>query len=191
MNLLIRLLYVIIHAFFRPCINFWQESIVNFRVLPNDLDFNMHMTNSRYLSIMDLGRVDFLVRTGLAKMLLQHKRQAVLGAATIRYRRALKPFQEYHLHTRIVGLDEKWFYIEQRFISQGELVAYALVRGVFINRQGSIPMQQILHEQGLPQKIPELSETLQNWSKLDEAMKSNFNPKNPKPKKSPEESHEA
>jgi acyl-CoA thioesterase FadM len=183
MNLLIRLLRVIIHALFRPPITFFQESVVHFRVLPNDLDWNMHMTNSRYLSIMDLGRVDFLVRTGLGKLLLKNKRQAVLGAANIRFRRALKPLQEYSIHTRIIGVDEKWSYIEHRFESKCELIAYAIVKGIFINRQGSVPIPQILQELGQPTKLPELSETLQLWSKMDDTIKQNFGPKRDKPKR--------
>ena len=32
------------------------------RVLPNDLDLLWHMNNGRYLSLMDQGRVDLMVR---------------------------------------------------------------------------------------------------------------------------------
>ena len=35
------------------------------RVLPNDLDTNLHLNNGRYLTLMDLGRVDLMLRMGV------------------------------------------------------------------------------------------------------------------------------
>ncbi len=183
MNLLLRLIRIIIHALCRPALGFWEESVTSFRVLPNDIDFNMHMTNSRYFSIMDLGRVDLLIRTGLGKLLFANRRQAIIGATNIRFRRALKPNQSYKLHTRVAGIDEKWFYIEQRFESKEGLVAYALVKGIFITRHGSIPMSQILQEMNLSSRLPELPEILKTWSEMDESIKQRFGPKLGKTKK--------
>jgi acyl-CoA thioesterase FadM len=126
---------------------------------------------------MDLGRVDLLIRTGLGKIFFRHKWKAVLGAANIRFRQALRPFQEYLLYTRIMGFDEKWAYLEQRFESKGELVAYAIVKGVFIDHEGRIPMPRILNELGLPAKYPPLPKILQYWSQMDDVIKETFNPK--------------
>jgi len=38
--------------------------------LPNDLDINLHVNNGRYLTLCDLNRVDFFIRTGLARVML-------------------------------------------------------------------------------------------------------------------------
>ena len=35
-------------------------------VLPNDLDLNLHMNNSRYLGVFDLGKIDVMIRSGVA-----------------------------------------------------------------------------------------------------------------------------
>ncbi|HAJ90090.1 MAG TPA: Mesenchymal stem cell protein DSCD75, partial [Rhodospirillaceae bacterium] len=54
MNLLLRVLYVFISAFFKPKIaDICAPSYLKLVVCPNDLDFNMHMNNGRYLTIMD------------------------------------------------------------------------------------------------------------------------------------------
>ncbi len=42
-----------------------QTSVLTLRVLPNDLDPSLHMNNGRYLAIMDLGRIDLLIRSGI------------------------------------------------------------------------------------------------------------------------------
>jgi len=43
---------------------------LTFRVLPTDLDVLGHMNNGVYLSIMDLGRMDLLQRSGVWSRLL-------------------------------------------------------------------------------------------------------------------------
>lgn len=171
MNLLIRLLWTLIRAFWRPKVDFWATATMNFRVLPTDIDINRHMTNSRYLSIMDLGRLDFLIRSGLGKVMWQDKCQAVLGAVNIRFRRALKPFQHYTLNTRLMAIDDRWAYIEQWFECQGELIAYALLKGTFTNKNGRIPHSIVLSKIG--QSMPEmaLSKALALWNEMDDALK--------------------
>lgn len=63
-----------------------------------------------------------------------------MGGVNVRYRHSLKPFQKYTLKTRILGVDEKWFYIEQRFEHKGKLMAYGLVRAVFVSKTQTVPM---------------------------------------------------
>lgn len=171
MNLIYRLIRILLQSLRRESIGFFDPSVVTFRVLLNDLDLNMHMTNSRYLALMDLGRVDLLVRTGLGRFFITEKWQAVLGVAHVRFRRPLRLFQKYTLTTRIVGVDEKWSYIEQRFEADGHLVAYALVRGIFARQGKSIPVEDILEKLGLPKTLEPLSPVLQQWKDLDEAFK--------------------
>lgn len=175
MNLLLRLFLVVFQAFFRPKIGFFNASVVTFRVLPNDLDLNLHMTNSRYLSVMDLGRVDLLIRSGLSKHLLHEKWQAVLGSAHIRFRRSLKPFQKYQLKTQLISMDDKWFYIEQRFESDGQLIAYGLVKAVFVGKKGSIPVRQVIDICKLDHPIPSMKESITLWNQMEESIKSHDN----------------
>lgn len=79
MNLIFRLIRVIVHAVFREKLGPFDESKVNFRVLPNDLDLNFHMNNGRYLTLMDLGRIDYFVRCGIAKASYQKNGNLLLA----------------------------------------------------------------------------------------------------------------
>lgn len=171
MNLFIRLFRVIIHALFRSKVSFQGESVVKFHVWPNDIDLNLHLTNSRYLSVMDLGRTDLLIRSGLGKHFLKNRWQAVLGSASLRFRRSLRPFQAYEIRTRIIGLDEKWAYIEQRFMSDEGLVAYGIVRGIFTDKNGSIPIKDVLETLNLPTDFPPLRKDLLHWNEMDQASR--------------------
>ena len=69
MNLYIRLLYMFVASFFKKKIHALEETSLSFCVWPNDLDLNGHMNNGRYLSIMDIGRMDWVLRLGIAGFL--------------------------------------------------------------------------------------------------------------------------
>ena len=73
MNLLLRLLRVLIAARFRGRIDVLDESVLNLVVWPTDLDLNLHMNNGRYLSVMDLGRIDHVARTGLQRLIVRNQ----------------------------------------------------------------------------------------------------------------------
>lgn len=61
MNLWFRLLHLLLCSLFRPKLEApFGVSRLQFRVLPNDLDSNLHMTNGRYWNIFDLGRLDLM-----------------------------------------------------------------------------------------------------------------------------------
>lgn len=171
MNLIIRLLHIFLQSFFRTPLDFLGTSILSFRVAPTDLDLNLHMTNSRYSSIMDLGRLDLILRSNGRGLVFKKKWQAVLGASHIRFRRALNCFQKFELHSRIIGWDEKWFYIEQRLVSQGQLAAVAIVKALFINRKGSVPTQKVFSELKIVLEKERLTPTIRHWLTLEESIR--------------------
>lgn len=117
---------------------------VNLRVLPNDIDVLRHMNNGVYLSVMDLGRLDLLTRTGMLRGMTARGFYPVVASETISFRRSLQPRQRYTLETRIVGYDDRAVYVEQRFVAGGEIYAVGFVRGRFLKRTGgTVSMQEL------------------------------------------------
>ena len=171
MNLFLRLCRIIIQAFFRAPLGFFNTSVLEFTVWLHDLDINRHMTNSRYLSLMDLGRTDLLIRSGLAKKVYQLKWSPVLGAATIRWRKALNLFDRCQLHTRTLGWDEKWIYIEQRVTCKGFVHAIAVVKGLFVSHDGSVPIQRVVDLINPGVQSPELPYAIKLWFEMEEEMR--------------------
>lgn len=179
MNLLIRVLFVFLSSFFKPKIDdILAPARLKLCVLPNDLDFNMHMNNGRYLTIMDLGRLDLILRSGLFKIMLKQKSVPILASAKIRYRLSLDPFQSYILQTQILGWDEKWFFIEQRFLmgsgpKQGEVAAIGLVKGCFFDSRGknTVPSADVLNAIGHPHPSPLLPPHITDWQKAEDTLK--------------------
>jgi acyl-CoA thioesterase FadM len=133
------------------------------RVWPSDLDLNLHMNNGRYLTLMDLGRADFIVRAGLGGAFLRKRWRPALGGATLRFRKSLKPFQAFTLTTRLVCWDEKWLYLEQRFDVGEELYASGWVKGLFLDANGKVPTAVVLEGTGLTDSPP-MPEALSLWN---------------------------
>lgn len=148
MTLALRYLYAALVALWRSRLDVLGESRVSMRVWPWDLDVNMHLNNGRFLSLMDLGRVDLIVRTGLLRMILRDRWFPVVGAATVRFRRPLNPFQRFDLTTRVVGWDEKWVYLEHRFECGGKVAALGYIQALFRSPAGNVPVEALLEAVG-------------------------------------------
>jgi len=165
MVLFLRTLWKALTLKLRPPLDPLGTSILAFRVWPNDLDVNVHMNNGRFLSVMDLGRFDLTFRTGLGRTMLRNRWKALVGGVTIRYRRSLDPFEAYELHTRILGWDAKWFYLEQRFLKRGgDLAAEGVVRALFRGREGNIPIAEVLSQMGYAGPSMEVPEAIRRWA---------------------------
>ena len=153
------MLRVFLAALFRPRIDPLDSSELRFRVLPTDLDINLHVTNARYLSFMDLGRTDLLIRAGMLTMVRQKRWMPVVGQINIKFRRPLLPFRRFSLKSRLLGWDAKWFYMEQLLESSRGVHAVALVRGLFIDRKGAaVSSQRLLDYLGYREDSPPMPE---------------------------------
>jgi len=165
MVLLLRTLWKGLTLRFRPPLEALGISVLAFRVWPNDLDVNVHMNNGRFLSVMDLGRFDLTFRTGLGKAMLRNRWQPLVGGVTIRYRRSLDPFEAYELHTRLLGWDAKWFFLEQRFLKRGEIMAAeGVVRALFRGGDGNVPVAEVLRQMGYAGPDLEAPEAIRRWA---------------------------
>ena len=127
------------------------------RVLPNDLDVQMHMNNGRFLSIMDLGRLDLIVRLGFWKVARQRGWYPIVGSVKFDYRRPLTVFQKFDMTTRIVGWDERWVFVEQEFHSGGKLCAHAMFKTMIRSKDGLVTPQDVMGATGHIFPMPELT----------------------------------
>jgi acyl-CoA thioesterase FadM len=144
MNLIFRLIWLFVSARKRERIELIEASELVLRVLPTDLDINLHLTNARYLSMMDLGRTELIIQTGMLRKVLARRWLPVVAVANLKFYKQIDPFQRFKLITRVVGWDEKWFYIEQRFMADGKLAAVGVIKGLFRGKSGNVPTEEML-----------------------------------------------
>ena len=135
-NMLLRTLLMMITSRRKPRKDFREVGRVTMRVMPNDLDLLGHVNNGIYLSLMDLGRMDMMIRSGKWQELNRRGWYPVAAAVTVTYRRSLRLWESYTLETKVIGFDEKAMYVEQRFVVANEVCVNAIMRARFLKKSG-------------------------------------------------------
>jgi acyl-CoA thioesterase FadM len=133
---------------------------VRLRVWPNDLDPNMHVNNGRYLVLADIGRIHWFLRTGVLWAARRHGAFPVIGDAIAKFRSDLRLFQTFQLQTRLIGWDEKWAFLEHRFVRAGRVLGVVAVRGVFTGPDGPLAPKLLAADLSRPAQSP----TLPDWA---------------------------
>ncbi len=165
MNLLLRLLWLFTVGRYRPVVPPIGPCRTPFRVWPTDLDLLRHVNNGVYLSIMDLARIDLMMRAGMAGRIRAQGWYPVVVAETIQFRRSLNLFEAFEIETRVLGWDEKAIVIEQQFFRRQEAVAHALVRARFLSKRGgSVSPRELVAMMGLPEQSPPMSDFAARWN---------------------------
>lgn len=171
MNLYLRLLKLLLILPFVRRRGVFEPARITFRVWPTDCDLNVHMNNGRYLTFMDLGRIQLIAQTGVLSRVLRQRLQPMLAAAEISFVRALGPLQRFVLTTRVLAWDEKYFYIEQRFERAGTLCAVAIVKALFIAHGRRLTPAEVLAAVGIDVPTPAMPEMLRQWNRLSALKK--------------------
>lgn len=86
---------------------------LDFRALPHDLDAYLEMNNGRILTLFDLGRTDFAIRSGLGKQLVKKRWGLVVAGSSVQYRRRIRVFNRVQMRTQLEAVDARWFYMTQ------------------------------------------------------------------------------
>lgn len=179
MNLWLRLICCLVAAWRgRPLTLPQDTSHIGFRVWLHDLDLSGHMNNGRYLTLMDLGRLDVLARSGLLRAAYRHGWTPIASSIKIRYRRELCLFQPFRLETRLVHWQSHLVVMEQRFVMMsgrhaGQIAAQALFKGGLYDRSTRrfIQITRLMDEIGVHAVSPPLTPEVAAFLAADEALK--------------------
>jgi acyl-CoA thioesterase FadM len=181
MNLWLRLLWLVATARRRGRLALPADaSVIAFRVWPHDLDPSIHMNNGRYLTLMDLGRTDIMLRSGLWREVWRNRWTPIASAITIRFRRELRTFQKFRLETRLVSWDATLVVMEQTFLidggtRDGQIAAQALFKGGLYDRKARsfVPIARLMQSIGVsavsPRPTPEVAAFLKADAELKQA----------------------
>ncbi len=175
MHLILRTLLQLFVSRRRPALSIWDPGSVAMRVLPTDIDIALHMNNGMYFSAFDLGRFDLLVRSGAWRQLRRRKWSPVAAGETITFRKSLQLGRRYSIESRIIGLDERAIYFEQRAVAGGEIFARAFIATRLVSPSGPVSNEEILRIFGPPPEGTRLPEWIHRW-RLDTALPSTRRP---------------
>lgn len=149
----------------RPPQGLWDSSRLSLKVLPTEIDIFGHVNNGMYFSIMDLGRLDMMVRSGVWKTLQAKGWSGVVSAETISFRKSLRLGHCYHIDTRLIGVDGRTVFFEHRIVVDDEIFARAYVGTRLTAKAGTITREDMIEVFGAPPEDLELPEWLIDWSR--------------------------
>jgi acyl-CoA thioesterase FadM len=149
-----------------PPLGILDEDRVEMRVWPHDIDFNLHLNNGRYLSMMDYGRMHLLARTQVLGHIVRSRWMPLVGAVWMTYRRSLPLFARFMLGSRVVCWDERWFYMEQTFTGDEGLAAMGWVKGLLRSPAGNLDPQKVLEAVSPGVVSPPMPESIAAWNEL-------------------------
>lgn len=172
MNLLFRLLFLILKSPFHKKIEFLDEVITKFRALPTDLDLNLHVNNGVYFSMMDLGRFDHIFQCKVMGPIIKEKLYPVVASQMIRFRKSIHCFQRFSIHTKIIGWDDKFIFLQQNFVDTAdEIIAIAIVKArVKCRTKSGLSPNEVFQLCGITDVSPEIPKWIYDWITAEEAM---------------------
>lgn len=172
MNLYVRLLRVLLAAVLKPRVFYTQVIECGFRVWPHDIDLFGHMNNGRYLQIMDVARMDWMIRTGVAGTIRRNRWAPLLGGGFIRFRHSLHFLQPFRVSTRLLGWDHRWFFLEHVFLdSRGRCLAKGISRAALRSKGKWVPTADVakgVHPDAT--SSPALPDHVPEWLQLENRM---------------------
>lgn len=165
MNKLLRTIWLMLRKKGRSTMTMMDVSTVPFRVRPTDIDVLRHMNNGVYLSIADLGRMDLLIRSGLWDSFDKRGWYPVVANQTISYRRSLDLWQRYDLQSKLLGVDDRGVFVQQRFVVGTEIYAEMVIRGRFLKKSGgTVSIDELIEAAGVDVRALELPEWVLRWA---------------------------
>ena len=101
----------------------------------------------------------------------RRKWRPVVASETMRFPRALRPFQRYRLKTRVLCWDERWIFLEQRFETmEGTLAALGIVKAIITAEQRTMRPKEALKIMGMLRRSPAMPPAVKAWALAEEWM---------------------
>lgn len=121
---------------------------ITIRCQLTDIDNFFEMNNGRVLTLFDLGRTDFAIRSGLGKMLVKKRWGLVVAGSTIQYRKRIRAFDKVTIKTRVAAIEGRWIYIEQSMWVKDKPCSSALIRTGITKKGRALDTQEVLEAMG-------------------------------------------
>ncbi|WP_242204286.1 acyl-CoA thioesterase [Aestuariivivens insulae] len=144
----IRLLLTLAKARFRSKVNGSETTCVNFRVWITDIDVSV-MNHAAIMTIFEMGRGDFMVRTNFFKVAIKNKWFFPNQAINVQFYRPLKLFQKAKVYTKMSFVDDTWFYFEQKIMRKGKPIAACFANGLAKKGRETVPTAKIIEALGI------------------------------------------
>ena len=118
--------------------------------------------------MMDLGRFDLVFRSGFLNTLWKHRLYPVVASQSIRYNKSIGLFQKFQIESRVLGWDNRFFYLQQRFVSKNQTYALAIVKAKFKKAgKGGMDPRDVAEICGESRQSPEVPGWVFDWTQAE------------------------
>jgi acyl-CoA thioesterase FadM len=143
---------------------------LNFRVWVTDADVSL-MNNAKYLTVMEMGRIDLMSRAGFLKLSRQQRWAAPLASISVQFKKPLKRFQRFQLRTSLIYWDEKHIYLKHVMEKGGQIVAVGIARVVILGQQGRVKPAEALNALGHSIASPSIPPVIDSLKRSERLMR--------------------
>lgn len=151
-----------------PKTNAFDTHVSHHMCWPWDLDPWNELNNGRTLTLYDLGRIPMSIRIGMTRAMMKNGWGMTVAGSTVRYRRRIKMFNRFEIHSRVLGWDARFFYIEQAIWRQGEAMNHVMLRLAATDATGILPPEKLVAAMGYAGTAsPDLPDWVQAWIDAD------------------------
>ncbi len=131
--------------------------------MPWDLDMWVELNNGRTLTLLDIGRIQLAMRTGLIAALRRERWGLTMAGVSVRYRRRIRAFDRFEVRSQCVGRDARFLYLHQTIWKGGEAACSALYRSAVTDASGIVASDRVAAAMGHAGWNPELPGWIQSW----------------------------
>ena len=163
----LRMMKVMAEARRAPPLGLFEAHVSQHICWPWDLDLWWELNNGRTLTLYDLGRLPLARRTGLDTVLAAKGWGMAVAGSSIRYRRRVTAFNRLTMHTRCIGWDARFVYMEQSLWRAGDCTSHVLIRSAITSTKGIVPPAEMALAIGVAPESPALPDWVQAWIAAD------------------------
>ncbi|SMX31901.1 acyl-CoA thioesterase [Maliponia aquimaris] len=152
-----------------PRLGLFETHVSDHLCLPWDLDLWMELNNGRTLTLYDLGRIPLAQRTGLIDLMRRRRWGLTIAGSVVRYRRRVRMWDRIRIHSRVLGWDRRFFYIDQSmWRPDGTCTSQAVFRAALTDDAGIVTTDRIAAAMSVAPDSPPLPAWVQAWSDAED-----------------------
>ena len=134
---------------------------------PIDLDPWWELNNGRTLTLYDLGRISYLLRSGLKNKIVKQGWRFTVAGSSIRYRKRVTIFNLLKVNTRFLGWDERFIYFQQTMWKKNDPASSILIRSAITDKNGIVNSDRFIKIIGAEARNIDLPDWADNWSNAE------------------------
>ena len=151
-----------------PPLKPWEPHINSMRAMPWDIDPLGDLNNGRIMTLSDVGRITLAKRTGLLAAMKRRGWRIAMAGSTPQYRKRVTMWTPLEFHSRIIGLDHKFAYIEHTLYARGAPAANVMCRSVIVAKGKIVSPRDVAEEMGHADWNPDLPDWVRRWAEADD-----------------------